>query len=91
MREAWKKSLSDKWSLHRYDKNKDGKLDKTETAARDKAHAERKKRHDEFIKKYDTSKDGKLDRDEWKKAIEARRAERAEGQSRVSERVSKED
>ena len=54
------------FTKRRYDTNKDGKLDATETAARDKANAESEKRREEFrnretLRRYDANKDGKLD------------------------------
>jgi len=48
----------------RYDANGDGKLDEAETAARDKASAEREKQRAERRKQFDKDGDGKLNEEE---------------------------
>jgi len=57
-----------RYELGRFDRNKDGKLDKGETAARDKwrkqHETERAKRIAEYVRKYDKNGDGKVDEKE---------------------------
>jgi len=48
----------------RFDRNKDGRLDAAETAARDKYLNEQKRRIAEYLKKYDANRDGKVTAEE---------------------------
>jgi hypothetical protein len=52
--------IGDWFRMRRYDTDGDGKLDEKETAARDKASAERDKRRAEARKRFDKDGDGKL-------------------------------
>jgi len=56
--------IGDWFRMRRYDTNKDGKLDEKETAARDKAEAEREKQRAERRKQFDKDGDGKLNEEE---------------------------
>ena len=59
-------------SVKKYDKNGDGKIDKEEQAAMQKA------RQAEYLKKYDKNGDGKIDEAERQAIIEERKKEREE-------------
>ncbi|MDP6046881.1 MAG: hypothetical protein QGH94_05950 [Phycisphaerae bacterium] len=56
--------IGEYYRTRRYDTNNDGKLDEKETAARDKASAEREKRVAEARKRFDKDGDGKLNEKE---------------------------
>ena len=85
--------------LKKYDKNKDGVLDATETAQWEADKAERRekerKAREERLQKYDLNKDGKLSDDEKaaaKLAMEKERTERemARGKEKAQERITRE-
>ena len=61
------------YTNRRYDANKDGTLDATETAARDKANVEREKRRAEARKLFDKDGDGKLNEEEERAYRNSRR------------------
>ncbi len=85
-REAMRSRFSEireRWTRNRFDANKDGKLDKEETAAMEKSNADRRARDEqrraEFTKRWDKDGDGKIS----EKERDAMRASyRAESESR---------
>ena len=57
-------AIGEYYRNRRYDTNNDGKLDEAETAARDKANADREKARKEMYEKFDKNKNGRIDEDE---------------------------
>ena len=80
-KEAAKKKMEEdraRKEVQKFDKNKDGRLDATESAALNEYRAKRKRLMDEYLKKYDTNGDGQVsveERTRYRQQLEQQKEE----------------
>ncbi|MDP6543742.1 MAG: hypothetical protein QGH60_07085 [Phycisphaerae bacterium] len=88
-KEAAKKRVEDarrRRDIERFDKNKDGRLDATESAALNKYREDSKRRMQEYYKKYDSNGDGKITSEEKNAYLQEQKRKKEEHKRELKQR-----